>query len=301
MEEIYNGNGVFIPYEVLQSKELTSTEKILYAEIYYLDRPDTHCFASNEHLAKFLDISESGVKKCLAHLKSLGYIETVSFDGRTRTLATTVKWSNQIDTPVSSRKLPEYQAEGYKNENLLLIENKKENSIEKPVSPASTKNHRHDFVYKDKQALNHSLDDGDKYIADYEKSKKKSPKEKFIDECLDIIDKEYSGSTKELLTEYFQFVIAPTDVKENVPKRVKSVSSWRKKLDKLDALVKEGYDCNKLIMQSLDKKQYVFYPLQSTQSQHKSKENLSDTIKVNTQEGVQRQIEYLRASGKELY
>ena len=169
------------------------------------------------------------------------------------------------------------------------------------VAGASSKNHSQ--VYKQRNTLSDDLESG-KDIDEQKKSKKKSPKDKFRDECLDIIEKQfvmYPAYISDLLADYFDFVSAVPDDKENLPKRVKTVSAWKKKLHKLVELVTEGYDIEKLIQQSLDNKAYVFYPLQSIQSQHKSKENLSDTIKVNTQEGVQRQIEYLRASGKELY
>lgn len=142
---------------------------------------------------------------------------------------------------------------------------------------ASSKNHSQ--VYKKKETLNDDLESG-KDIDEQKKSKKKSPKDKFIDECLDIIDKEYSDSTKELLIEYFNFVSAVPEDKDNLCKRVKTVKAWRHKLDKLDKLIKEGYDCNKLIMQSLDQKKYVFYPLQSEHK--KSYSDHSDGIIVQT-------------------
>jgi biotin operon repressor len=303
MEEIYNGNGVFIPYEILNNRELTPTEKILYAEIYYLDRPDTHCFASNEFLADFLGISESGVKKCLTHLRQLGYIETVSFDGRNRVLATTVKWTNQVDTPVSSRQTQNALAEGYKNESLLLNKNKIKNNIKSTGAGASSK--KHSQVYKQKQTLSDDLESG-KDIAEQKKAEKKSPKDKFRDECLDIIDDEYSEknysyTVKDLLVEYFEFVSAVPDNKDNLCKRVKNTKMWKNKLVRLDELVKDGYDPIDIIQQSLDKKQYVFYPLQSAQKVSKGKETLSDRLVGTDLEDAKRRYQEAIDNGEEFF
>lgn len=286
VDEYYNGNGIWIPIEVLHNSELTSTEKILYAEIYYLDRPDIHCTASNEYLAKFLNMSVAGVKKCISHLKELGYIYTASFDGRSRSLATSVKWRNEKDTGVDSRRIPEYPAEGYKNEFLLYRENKIENNIEKapaePTLSSSTKSRKRDLISRSKTILVDDLESG-KDIAEQKKAKKKSPKELFRDECLEIIEHEYSDSSADLLTDYFNFV---SDVKQadsdNKMKVVKTVSAWRKKLDKLEELVKEGYDCEKLIKQSLENKKYVFYPLESVDknTQYNNQSNKFETCDV---------------------
>lgn len=192
-----------------------------------------------------------------------------------------------------------------KSEFLLLNKNKKDKNTNKSTGAgASSKNHSQ--VYKQRNTLSDDLESG-KDIDKQKSDKRKSPKDKFRDECLDIIDnvyseKNYSYTVHDLLVEYFEFVSAVPENKDNLCKRVKNTKMWKNKLVRLDELVKDGYDPIDIIQQSLDNKAYVFYPLQSTQqSQHKSKENLSDTIKVNTQDGVQKQIEYLRTSGKELY
>ena len=274
MNDFYNGNGIWIPVEILHSKDLTPSEKILYAEIYYLDRPDTHCYASNEYLAKFLGLSDSGLRKCLSHLKQLGYIETVAFDGRNRVLATTVKWRNQTDTGVAPCSTPEYQSESYKNEFLLYKENKKENSIKKPDEPAIiSKNHSK--VYKQRNVLEDTLKSG-KDIDEQKKASKKSPKDKFKDECFNIIDDVYSENNfsytvHDLLVEYFEFVSAVPENKDNLCKRVKTARTWKSKLDTLVNLAKDGYDPVDIIQQSLDRKQYVFYPIQSTYDKNKVK------------------------------
>ena len=156
--------------------------------------------------------------------------------------------------------------------------NKKLNREKAPEPDASISvNYKHKNIYKERETLSDTLASG-KDIDNQTKSKKLSAKEKLQLECLDIVEKEYDGQTRELLTEYFYFVTAIPENKENANKRVKSVSVWRKKLDRLDELVKEGYDCAKLIQQSLDNKKYVFYPLESmshnTQNNYKNDDNI---------------------------
>lgn len=284
--------GVWIPKEIWLNNELSVLEKALFAEIDSLDGEDG-CYASNDYFMEFFNVSESTITRGISKLKSLGYIDSVQIGGRSRVLRV-VKMTtqgSQNDYSGSSKNC------------VSSIKEKKENNIIDKSTGAGASSKNHSQVYKQRTTLSDDLESG-KDIDEQKKFKKQSPKDKFRDECLDIIEKQfvmYPAHISDLLADYFDFVSAVPDDKENLPKRVKTVSTWKKKLHKLVELVSEGYDIEKLIQQSLDNKAYVFYPLQSTQSQHKSKENLSDTIKVNTQEGVQRQIEYLRASGKELY
>lgn len=166
------------------------------------------------------------------------------------------------------------------------------NNIHNKSTGAGALSKNHSQVYKKRESLNDDLESG-KDIDKQKSDKRKSPKDKFRDECLDIIEKEYSDETKDLLVEYFEFVTSVPEDKSNLCKRVKTVQQWRHKLDKLDDLVKDGYDCKKIIQQSLDKKQYVFYPLQSVQ-QYKTKrgcELLNDKIVGNDVEEARRRLE----------
>lgn len=289
IDEYYNGNGIWIPIEILHNDELTSTEKILYAEIYYLDRPDTHCFASNEHLAKFLSVSVSCVKKYIAHLKERGYIQTVAFDGRTRVLATTVKWTNLQDNILHGRSTTECPAEEYKNENLQLIENKKENNTESAgagARSAENTNTRRNFRREYEQ-----LTDDLKSGADIDKekqSKKKSPKEKTDEKCLAEIDAQsYDVSTKELLKEYYLWASSGNDAR-----KIKSYNLWCSKLDALSQLVKKGEDARAVIQQSLDNKWYKFVEVEvkTVKNGRKQLESLEDKIEFIPLEEQQRII-----------
>lgn len=159
---------------------------------------------------------------------------------------------------------------------------------------ASSKNHSQ--VYKQRTTLSDDLESG-KDIDEQKKSKKKSPKDKFRDECLDIIDDEYSEknysyTVKDLLVEYFEFVSAVPENKDNLCKRVKTTKMWKNKLVRLDELVKDGYDPIDIIQQSLDNKAYVFYPLQSTQQKsNKHKEGNQENVVMSDPEYMRKRLE----------
>lgn len=84
-EEKREFKGIWIPAEVWLDERLTALEKMILMEIDSLDNDD-NCYASNEHLAKFCQCSQSKVSSAIAKLKKLGYIKVKSFDGRKRIL-----------------------------------------------------------------------------------------------------------------------------------------------------------------------------------------------------------------------
>lgn len=176
--------------------------------------------------------------------------------------------------------------------------------IKKSAPPTSSKNHSQ--VYKKRESLNDDLESG-KDIDEQKKSKKKSPKDKFRDECYDIIDnvyseKNYSYAVHDLLVEYFEFVSAVPEDKDNLCKRVKTTKAWKHKLDKLDDLVKDGYDPIAIIQQSLDNKAYVFYPLQSVQqSKTNHREGNQENIVVSDPEWAREQIQKAIDNGEEFF
>lgn len=70
--------GVFIPKEILEMKDLTSSEKIVLALYkYYTDSGKYKCCTlSKPQIAKELGISIDYIKNIKKHLKDLGYIST---------------------------------------------------------------------------------------------------------------------------------------------------------------------------------------------------------------------------------
>ena len=79
--------GIFIPAEILDHYDLSSTDMMLLSWIDALQCPKRGgCFASNEYFAKKLKLKENTVKILISKLVKLDLIERVSFDGRNRIL-----------------------------------------------------------------------------------------------------------------------------------------------------------------------------------------------------------------------
>ena len=84
-EEKREFKGIWFPAEVWLDERLTALEKMILMEIDSLDN-ENNCYASNEHLAKFCQCSQSKVSSAISKLKKLGYVRVKSFDGRKRIL-----------------------------------------------------------------------------------------------------------------------------------------------------------------------------------------------------------------------
>ena len=86
MKENRDFKGVWIPKEVWLNKDLSIIEKCLLVEIDSLDNSERGCFASNEYLATFFNLSESRMANIISDLKKRGFINQIYFDGRLRGL-----------------------------------------------------------------------------------------------------------------------------------------------------------------------------------------------------------------------
>jgi hypothetical protein len=86
MKENRDFKGVWIPKEIWLNTDLSIIEKVLLVEIDSLDNSERGCFASNEYLASFVQLSESRVAHIISDLKKREYIVVVFTDGRNRGL-----------------------------------------------------------------------------------------------------------------------------------------------------------------------------------------------------------------------
>lgn len=75
MEQERAFKGIWIPKEIWLSKDLTMQEKIMLVEIDSLDNEDG-CFATNQYLADFFDISKTRVSIVLNNLVEKGYLKS---------------------------------------------------------------------------------------------------------------------------------------------------------------------------------------------------------------------------------
>ena len=66
--------GIWIPKEIWLSKDLSTNEKILLAEIDSLGGSSDGCFASNQYFANFFDLSKDRISRLVSGLKNKGYI-----------------------------------------------------------------------------------------------------------------------------------------------------------------------------------------------------------------------------------
>lgn len=74
MEDQRSFKGIWIPKEILLSKDLTLQEKVFIVEIDSLDN-EKGCFASNKHFSDFFDLSIGRVSQVINSLKKKGYID----------------------------------------------------------------------------------------------------------------------------------------------------------------------------------------------------------------------------------
>lgn len=70
--------GLWVPIEILQNEEMTSTEKLVLAVIYGLSK-DGRCTASNQYIAEAAGSGFDHVKKIIPKLARNGYIHVKSF------------------------------------------------------------------------------------------------------------------------------------------------------------------------------------------------------------------------------
>ena len=245
-------------------------------------------------LVAIVSEGETAVRGAIKELVNNGYLvrERVYENGRIIDWDYTLyETPTDVGLPVENQQV-ENQEQDFStqiNKDITNIKNNKKGT----GAGASSKKHPRNFS---KEKLKDDLESG-KDIAEQKKAEKKSPKDKFRDECLDIIDDEYSEknysyTVKDLLVEYFEFVSAVPENKDNLCKRVKTTKAWKHKLVRLDELVKDGYDPIDIIQQSLDKKQYVFYPLQSTQQKsNKHKEGNQGNVVMSDPEYMRKRLE----------
>lgn len=70
----YAFKGVFIPKDIWVSKELKAMEKLIFVEIYALDR-EFGCIANNNHFSEMFGLSERQVREYIKRLKDRKLIE----------------------------------------------------------------------------------------------------------------------------------------------------------------------------------------------------------------------------------
>ncbi len=77
--------GCWIPREIFLRRDINASEKMLWSTIYNLHcRKHGGCYASEEYLCEYMGMKRRQIYEMLRHLKALGLIEDVAFDGRVK-------------------------------------------------------------------------------------------------------------------------------------------------------------------------------------------------------------------------
>jgi hypothetical protein len=142
MKENRDFKGVWIPKEIWLNTNLSIIEKVLLVEIDSLDNSDRGCFASNEYLASFVQLSEGRVANIISDLKKRGFIIQLFFDGRNRGLRTQISGSSFNENVkadlTKTTKQPTRKREHNNTEN-KTDNNTTDKGCEMPFTPPKTK------------------------------------------------------------------------------------------------------------------------------------------------------------------
>ena len=87
--------GIWIPIEIWQDRSLSWNEKILLMEIDSFTSKGHECYISNEYIAELLGVTDRCARKYLSHLKEIGYLREVRFDGRKRYVESTISFRTE--------------------------------------------------------------------------------------------------------------------------------------------------------------------------------------------------------------
>jgi len=132
----------FIPSMALSDKSLSSTAKLILAEIYSLADENGVCYPSNKHFSEILGISETQVSKCISQLKKRGCvdIEIIPEKGNLRVLKINLRG---IDEKLkrSYQKVKEGYCQKVKERN-TYIENQLETQLENKIIMFSKENRK---------------------------------------------------------------------------------------------------------------------------------------------------------------
>lgn len=107
--------GVWIPKELLNSTELTPSEKMLYANISSFNKC---CFETNERLAEKCGISERSISRSLQRLQELGFvvIEYVKNDSSRRRIYAILDNPKKIQYLIKKGLFPQENSENSREE-----------------------------------------------------------------------------------------------------------------------------------------------------------------------------------------
>jgi uncharacterized phage protein (TIGR02220 family) len=206
--------GVWIPKEIFLNETLSWAEKILLIEIDSLDQNGKGCFASNEYLAKFVQVSEGSMANMIVKLMNKGYIIKKGFDGRKRYVSL-----NPDLTKILSLTSQKDESRVHKNMN---------SDFTKTLTQGSQKNEHINTI---SNTSNNTINNKEK------KEKKPSPSPKKIIENLEYYQE---------FCQVLNYLSEKTDVKYNIPKDAEILKKYKNYI-LIKEILKEGNSPDSLI------------------------------------------------------
>lgn len=115
MSEEQKARGIWIPNEILLNRDLSAYERVILAEIAFLDR-ENGCFATNAQIAETCGFDERTVIRSIQRLTDLGYLSSAGKIGRRRVLKINglPPVENPMENPVENAKT-DYQSGDYQS------------------------------------------------------------------------------------------------------------------------------------------------------------------------------------------
>ena len=259
--------GVWIPREIWLSTNLSIIEKILITEISSLDN-ENNCTAGNDYFAEFCNCSTSAITKALKHLKELGLIEEVGFNGRIRKLRV-------VNFTTLPSKIYEADSENLRAINIYNNINNKKESISKDIDSTENCGKKSDFNF----------------------GKKAEPKPSLYSKCVAMIDAfivdNKCANDREALIAYLKFRLEVKD-------KPLYINMWKGMLKKLEELHDKGYTYSEIIQFNLLKGYLSFYePSKSKKYERASEPKHGTGCKKNTAEEDKQREVFLKQMKKE--
>ena len=188
-------------------------------------------------------------------------------------------YKTQMLKNCTSRDAENSKSRVVENSNSSIYKNKdkknKEKTPDEPVSLGTT--HSRNFR-KETEKLTDELSSGEEIKKQTATRKKQSKEEKCIEH---IKSTTYSPDTQNLLIEYFKWNYHSDNVK-----KIKSLSDLKQKLSRLDQLIKQGFEAEKVVKCALDNQWYGFFePVEKAEKKYDSPGVPSDGVISQTLHG----------------
>ena len=129
-----NLKGLWIPYEILTTENLSDKEKYIYSLILFFSKNDGYCTITNKYLAAIINLSDTRVSKLISSLSKKKYVKVITnFQDTTRQIISRkilplVKYDNPTYSKSTSYIDNNSNLSSQKNTNIFVDNNKYTNN-----------------------------------------------------------------------------------------------------------------------------------------------------------------------------